>query len=106
MVHWQGVGSRSGRRNGPVHGAKRVAVVTDRITKNGDPKLVQRRTLLLAGVACVTRVYTSLAVVDIEAAGFILREKHPLLSFEDLQALTGAELMIENTVTDLIVPDL
>lgn len=89
-----------------VHGAKRVAVVTDHVTKNGEPKLVKRCTLPLTGVGCVTRIYTSLAVVDIEGAQFILREKHPLLSIDELQSVTGAELKIDQTVTDLTVPGL
>lgn len=89
-----------------VHGAKRVAVVTDHVTKNGEPKLVKRCTMPLTGVGCVTRIYTSLAVVDIEGAQFILREKHPLLSIDELQAVTGGELKIDQAVAVLTVPDL
>lgn len=89
-----------------VHGAKRVAVVTDHVTKNGAPKLVERCSLPLTGLACVTRVYTSLAVVDIEGGQFVLREKHPQLSFDELQALTGANLTIDKPVADLQVPEL
>lgn len=89
-----------------VHGAKRVAVVTDHITKKGDPKLVKSCTMPLTGVNCVTRVYTSLAVIDIEDGHFILREKLPQLSFDDLQAVTGAELKVGAAVGDLIAPEL
>lgn len=89
-----------------VHGAKRVAVVTDHITKTGAPKLVKSCTMPLTGVGCVTRVYTSLAVVDIEGGHFVLREKLPQLSIDDLQAITGAELMIDKSVDDLIAPAL
>lgn len=89
-----------------VHGAKRVAVVTDHITKKGDPKLVAECTMPLTGVGCVTRVYTSLAVVDIEDGHFVLREKLPQISFEDLQSVTGGELKVQGTVADLIVPAL
>ena len=89
-----------------VHGAKRVAVVTDHITKKGDPKLVAECTMPLTGVGCVTRVYTSLAVVDIEGGQFVLREKLPQISLDDLQAVTGGDLTVQGTIADLIVPAL
>ncbi|MEQ8832785.1 MAG: 3-oxoacid CoA-transferase subunit B [Alphaproteobacteria bacterium] len=89
-----------------VHGAKRVAVVTDHVTRSGEPKLVQRCTMPLTGVGCVTRVYTSLAVVDIENGRFVLREKLSGISFEDLQRVTGAELKISGDVAELKVPEL
>ncbi|MDA3888375.1 MAG: 3-oxoacid CoA-transferase subunit B [Allgaiera sp.] len=89
-----------------VHGAKRVAVITEHVTKKGQPKLVERCALPLTGVGCVTRVYTSLAVVDIENGRFVLREKLPAISFDDLQSLTGAILHCPGPVADLIVPEL
>jgi 3-oxoacid CoA-transferase, B subunit len=88
-----------------VHGAKRVAVVTDHVTKDGGPKLVETCTFPLTGVGCVTRVYTSLAVIDIEGGKFILREKLPGISMEALQAVTGATLHTDGDVLDLIVPE-
>lgn len=88
-----------------VHGAKRVAVVTDHVTKEGGPKLVETCTFPLTGVGCVTRVYTSLAVVDIESGRFVLREKLPAISMEELQAVTGAKLYTEGAVGDLVVPE-
>lgn len=89
-----------------VHGAKQVAVITDHVTKDHQPKLVEKCTFPLTGVACVTRIYTSLAVVDVTAQGFVLREKLASISFDDLQSLTGAKLNIEAEVIDLIVPQL
>jgi 3-oxoadipate CoA-transferase beta subunit len=88
-----------------VHGAKRVAVLTDHVTKKGAPKLLETCSLPLTGVGCVTRVYTSLAVVDIEGGRFVLREKVPAMSLEELQAVTGAELVIPDEVKDLIAPE-
>lgn len=89
-----------------VHGAKRVAVLTDHCTKKGEPKLLAECTLPLTGVGCVTRVYTSLAVVDIEGGNFVVREKIPNISFDELQAVTGAVLTTDGPVADLIVPEL
>ena len=87
-------------------GAKRIAVITDHVTKDGRPKLVRRCTLPLTGVGCVTRVYTSLAVFDIGDGRFVLREKLPSLSLEALQAVTGAEIDMTGPVADLVVPEL
>ncbi len=89
-----------------VHGAKRVAVITDHTTKDGQPKLVEHCTFPLTGVGCVTRVYTSLAVVDINNNRFVLREKLASVSLDKLRSLTGAELYIESEVADLVVPEL
>jgi 3-oxoadipate CoA-transferase beta subunit len=89
-----------------VHGAKQVWVVTDHVTKRGEPKLLEKCRLPLTGVGCVTTVYTSLAVIDIVDKRFVVREKLPSMSLEDLQAVTGAPLAIGAAVGDLIVPEL
>jgi 3-oxoadipate CoA-transferase beta subunit len=89
-----------------VHGAKRVAVLTDHVTKDGKPKLVKRCSLPVTGLGCVTRVYTSLAVIDIENGRFVLREKLASMSVEELQSVTGAELVLPNEILDLTVPEL
>lgn len=88
-----------------VHGAKRIAVITDHVTKDGKPKLVKKCDFPLTGVGCVTRVYTSLAVVDIKDGHFFLREKIPDISFDELQSVTGAALKYD-TIVDLNVPEL
>ena len=89
-----------------VHGAKRVAVLTDHVTKTGAPKLVEKCSLPLTGVGCVTRIYTSLAVIDVEDGHFVLREKVAAISMDDLQKLTGAVLHTDGPVGDLVVPEL
>ena len=89
-----------------VHGAKRVAVVTEHVTRDGEPKLVERCTFPLTGVACISRVYTSLAVVDIEDGHFVLREKVPGLSLDELQSMTGATLHTPGPLADLTVPEI
>lgn len=88
-----------------VQSAKRIAVLTDHVTKKGEPKLVAECTLPLTGVGCVTRIYSSLAVIDVVDGHFVLREKIPAISFDDLQALTGAPLHTEGDVADLNCPE-
>lgn len=89
-----------------VNGAKRVAVLMDHVTKDGKPKLLQACTLPLTGVACVTRVYSSLAVIDVVAGRFVLREKLASMTMAELQALTGAVLHLDGPVADLTVPEI
>lgn len=104
IANWR-VGSRSvpavGGAMDLVHGAKRVAVMTDHVTKEGEPKLVEHCSYPLTGVGCITRVYSSLAVVDIVGGRFVLREKIVGLSQDELQSLTGATLHIDKPVMDL-----
>jgi 3-oxoadipate CoA-transferase beta subunit len=89
-----------------VHGAKKVFVITEHLTKTGEPKLVERCSFPLTGVACVTRVYTSHAVVDIAGGRFVLREKLADLPFDALQAMTGATLHVDGPVRNLVAPEL
>ncbi|TCK02933.1 3-oxoacid CoA-transferase subunit B [Marinobacterium mangrovicola] len=88
-----------------VNGVKTVAIVTDHITKKGGAKLVESCSLPLTGVGCVNRIYTSLAVIDIEDGKFVLKEKIPNISVEELQSLTGAQLHLGASVKDLVVPE-
>jgi len=89
-----------------VHGAKQVFVITEHVTKNGEPKLVDKCTFPLTGVGCITRVYTSHAVIDIVNGHFVVREKLAAMSMEELQAMTGAPLHTEGAVIDLVEPEL
>lgn len=89
-----------------VHGARTVAVMMDHVTRDGRPKLLSRCTLPLTGVGCVTRVYSSLAVIDVVQGRFVLREKLAGMSLEALQAVTGATLHLDGPVADIAVPDL
>ncbi len=89
-----------------VHGAKQIWVVTDHVTKKGAPKLLKECKLPLTGVGRVTTVYTSLAVIDIVDKRFVLREKLASMSLDELQAVTGAELVVNDTPGDLTVPEL
>jgi len=89
-----------------VHGAKQVVVITEHVTKDGKPKLVERCTFPLTGVGCITRVYTSHAVIDIVDGKFMVREKLAAMTMDELQAMTGAKLHTDVPVADLVVPAL
>jgi 3-oxoadipate CoA-transferase beta subunit len=74
-------------------GAKRVFVMMALFAKDGSAKLVPRCTYPLTGPACVHRVYTDLAVVDITPAGAVIRETFGITApalLARLGAATGA----------------
>lgn len=74
-------------------GAKEVYVMMDHVSKNGDPKIVEKLQLPITGEKCVNRIYTDLAVINVTDKGLVVREMIDGLTFEELQAKTGAKLV-------------
>jgi 3-oxoadipate CoA-transferase beta subunit len=75
-------------------GARAIWVMSEHRAKSGAPKLVERCRFPLTAKACVARVYTDLAVVEVTQAGFVARELCPGLTLEALQAATGAPIRL------------
>ncbi len=73
-------------------GAKRLWVLMEHTTKDGQPKLVERCSYPLTALGAVTRIYTNLAVIEVREKGFTVLEMVPGLTLEALQAQTGAKL--------------
>ena len=73
-------------------GAKKTFVMMEHSTRQGASKLVEACTYPLTGLACVSRVYTDLAVIDIGPRGARVVEIVDGLSFEQLQAATAVPL--------------
>jgi 3-oxoadipate CoA-transferase, beta subunit len=76
-------------------GAKQVFVMMEHLTKSGQSKIVERCTYPLTGVACVNRIYTDLAVLDVTPEGLRVREIVDGLGVEELTRLTGVMLLHE-----------
>lgn len=75
-----------------VAGARRVYVMMDHVTKDGQPKIVQSCQYPLTGLEVVDRIYTDLAVIDVVNGSLLVREHVNTVSFSELQALTAAPL--------------
>jgi 3-oxoadipate CoA-transferase beta subunit len=73
-------------------GAKRLWVVMDHTTREGESRLRHRCAYPLTAKGVVTRVYTNLAVLDVAPYGFVVRDMIPGLTLEALQARTEAKL--------------
>jgi len=76
-------------------GAKQVFVMMEHLTKSGQSKIVESCTYPLTGVACVNRIYTDLAVIDVTARGLRVLEMIPGMTIEELTRVTGVPLLHE-----------
>ena len=75
-----------------VAGVKTIYVITQHVTKQGQPKLLEHCTFPLTGVGVVSRIYSDLAVIDVTENGFKLVELAPGVDFDYVQERTGAPL--------------
>ena len=73
-------------------GSKRLWALMEHTTKDGKSRLVKRCSYPLTAAGAVKRVYTNLAVLDVTAEGFAVRDMAPGITFEALQARTGWRL--------------
>ncbi|MGP4844718.1 3-oxoacid CoA-transferase subunit B [Marinobacter sp. 1Y8] len=72
---------------------QRIVVLTTHTDKHGQPKILKTCRLPLTAKACVSRIISDLAVIDVTRQGLVVREKLVEISDADLQAKTEAELM-------------
>jgi 3-oxoacid CoA-transferase B subunit len=75
-------------------GAKGVYVLMEHTTKDGSPKIVEACTYPLTAARVVTRIFTNLAVIDVDKDGLAVRELAPGIGFDELCAQTGAKLRL------------
>ena len=75
-----------------VAGVKRIFVITQHVTKHGEPKIIEECTFPLTGKQVVERIYTNLAIIDVKTEGLFVREMAPNIDFEFLQTQTGVIL--------------
>jgi len=105
FANWKVPGSKgSGGIGGAMDiatGARRLIVCMEHNTKDGAAKLLRRCSYPLTALACVHRVVTDLAVVDVTPEGFLLREMAPGWTVEEVQACTEARLITHGLVREI-----
>ena len=77
-----------------VHGARRVIVLMEHVTKTGDAKILPACTLPLTGRRCVHRIITDLCVLDVTPEGLRLVETAPGVAEAEVKEKTAAPILV------------
>ena len=86
-----------------VASAKNIIVAMQHTNPKGESKLLNKCSLPLTGLACVKKVVTDLAVLDITPDGFLLRETAPGVSIEEIKIKTLGKLSVSPDVHEMQV---
>ncbi|MCY4415674.1 MAG: 3-oxoacid CoA-transferase subunit B [Chloroflexi bacterium] len=97
MLPERGVGNIGGAMD-LAAGADKVIVAMEHNDRNGNAKVVEECSFPLTGKGCVSLVVTDVAVLEPTPDGMVLRETAPGWSPEDVQEITGAALIIPESV--------
>ena len=84
-----------------VASAENIIVAMMHTNKKGESKLLADCSLPLTGVACVTRIITNLAALEIKDGAFHLLERAPGVSVEEIKAATEGKLIIPDNVPEM-----
>jgi 3-oxoacid CoA-transferase subunit B len=86
-----------------VASAENIIVAMMHTNKAGDSKLLKKCSLPLTGVACVTKIVTNLAVIEVTKDGFKLLERAPGVSVEEIEKATEGKLLVEGDIPEMVL---
>jgi len=84
-----------------VAGADNIIVTMTHASKNGESKLLDKCSLPLTGAGCIKKVLTDLAWLEIEDGAFVLRERAPGVSVDEIVAKTAGRLVVPDHVPEM-----
>src|SRR5450432_1108081 len=84
-----------------VASARNIIVAMQHTNPKGESKLLPKCSLPLTGVRCVKRIVTELAVLDITPDGFLLIERAPGVTVEEIRAKTLGKMKIPAQVPEM-----
>ncbi len=84
-----------------VASAENIIVAMMHTNKAGQSKLLQKCSLPLTGVACVRKIVTNMAVLEVTPDGFLLRERAPGVTVEDIKKATEGRLVVPSDVPEM-----
>jgi 3-oxoacid CoA-transferase subunit B len=87
-----------------VASAENIIVAMQHTNRAGESKVLPACTLPLTGVGCVKKIVTDLAVLDVDPErGFILLERAPGVSVEEIVAKTAGRLVVEGEIAEMVL---
>jgi 3-oxoacid CoA-transferase subunit B len=85
-----------------VSSADNIIVAMRHTNRAGDSKLLSKCSLPITGVRCVKKVVSDLGVFDIDPdRGFVLLERAPGVSVEEIQQKTAGRLVVEGDIPEM-----
>ena len=84
-----------------VASARNIIVAMMHTNPKGESKLLPECTLPLTGVACVKKIVTELAVLDVTEEGFVLLERAPGVTVEEIKQKTAGRLVVTGDVPEM-----
>ena len=85
-------------------GVPNIFIAMNQLTNKGEPKIVNRCVAPLTARGCVKRIFTDIAVIDVERDGLVLRELLPGLTPDDIRKTTDAPLKVAANYREINVP--
>ncbi len=86
-----------------VASAKNIIVAMQHTNPKGESKLLPQCTLPLTGLGCVKKIVTELAVIEVTPHGFLLLERAPGVSVEEIKQKTSGNLIIKGDVPEMVL---
>lgn len=84
-----------------VASARNIIVAMQHTNPKGESKLLPNCTLPLTGVNCVKKIVTELAALEITAEGFLLKERAPGVTIEEIKSKTLGRLIVPDDVPEM-----
>ena len=84
-----------------VASAKNIIVAMMHTNPKGESKLLPACSLPLTGVSCVKKIVTDLAFLSVTPEGFLLHERAPGVSVEEIKSKTLGKLIVPDSVPEM-----
>lgn len=85
-----------------VAAADNIVVTMTHADKKGNSKLLNQCTLPLTGAGCIKKVVTDLAYIEITDGKFLLKERAPGVSVEEIVSKTAGEIVVPDNVPEMV----